>query len=100
RDAFEVVDNRTVWVDAEVPPTRASSLAVGGLGIVQDAERHRHSGNVTFISPTVDPESRMVTVRVELPNPDAHLRPEAYVTVAFRTGSREQALTVPRESLE
>lgn len=100
QDAFEVVDNRTIWIDAQVPPTEASLIAVGGTGIVQDAERHRHEGKVTFISPTVDPDSRMVNVRVELANPDAHLRPESYVSVEFRTESRASALTVPREALE
>ncbi|MDX2246454.1 MAG: efflux RND transporter periplasmic adaptor subunit [Bacteroidia bacterium] len=37
------------------------------------------SGKIAFIDPLVDSETRTVTIRVEVPNPDRLLKPEMYI---------------------
>ena len=42
-------------------------------------------GNVSFIYPIVEPESRSVKVRIEVANRDMLLRPGMYVTALLRS---------------
>ena len=100
KDAFEVVNTATVWVDAQVPPNVAATLNAGSTGFIRDADGHRHAGRVRFISPTVDPESRTVTVRTEVSNPNVHLRPETFVTVEFERGVSGSALSIVKTAVE
>lgn len=100
KDVFEVVNTGTVWVDAQVPPEMASSLAVGGVGFTRDPRGERQSGRIIFLSPSVDPESRTVTVRVELANTGNHFRPETFVTIEFERSVSGYAIAVPTEALE
>jgi cobalt-zinc-cadmium efflux system membrane fusion protein len=100
KDAFEVVNTNTVWIDAQVSPDVAATLGTGNAGFVRDKGDHRHVGSITFISPTVDPASRTVTVRVEVSNPNVHMRPETFVSVEFERAVSGTALTVPKEAIE
>jgi membrane fusion protein, heavy metal efflux system len=100
KDAFEVVNTSTVWIDAQVSPDVAATLSVGRAGFVRDRSDHRHVGSIRFISPTVNAESRTVTVRVEVSNPDVHMRPESFVSVEFERSVSGTALSVPKGAIE
>ncbi len=100
KDAFHVINTRIVWVDAQVQPAVAGDLRTGGTGFVSDADAHRHAGRIIFISPTVDPSTRTVTVRLAIDNPDVHLRPETFVTVQFERATTGYAVSIPAEAVE
>jgi membrane fusion protein (multidrug efflux system) len=51
-------------------------------------------GQIATIDPVVDPNSRAVTVRARLPNPDRKLKPGMMLTVAIETAPR-LSLSVP-----
>jgi Cu(I)/Ag(I) efflux system membrane fusion protein len=54
------------------------------------------AGKVTFVYPTVTPETRTAKVRIELPNAQGLLKPAMYGTVEFASShSKDKALTVP-----
>ena len=99
-DAFEIMNNSTVWVDAQVSPAIASSIGIGRAGFVRGPKGDRRSGRVIFISPSVDPDSRTVTVRVEVSNPDGSLRPETFVSVSFERSVSELAIAIPKTAVE
>ncbi|MHC4467330.1 MAG: efflux RND transporter periplasmic adaptor subunit [Planctomycetota bacterium] len=42
-------------------------------------------GKITFISPTLDPKTRTVKIRVNVPNPDGRLKPEMFVRAIVRS---------------
>lgn len=100
KDAFEVVDNATVWIDAQVPPASATGLAVGAPGFVRGHGGERRAGRIIFIAPTLDPESRTLTVRVEVANGGLGLRPETFVNVEFERAVTGYALVVPSAAIE
>ncbi len=100
KDAFEVVDNATVWIDAQVPPASATGLAVGAPGFVRGPGGERRAGRIIFIAPTLDPESRTLTVRVEVANGGLGLRPETFVNVEFERAVTGYALVVPSAAIE
>ncbi|MBA2238326.1 MAG: efflux RND transporter periplasmic adaptor subunit, partial [Lysobacter sp.] len=50
--------------------------------------------------PVVDPGSRSVRLRAQIPNPDSRLRPGQFATVQVDTGSdRADALLIPEQAL-
>ncbi len=56
-------------------------------------------GRLTYISSTMDKETRTVKARVEVPNPDGRLKPEMFATVVIGTGGSAKALTVPEDAV-
>jgi membrane fusion protein (multidrug efflux system) len=56
------------------------------------------SGIVTAISSRVDPETRTLTVRAKVPNPDRLLRPGMLLTVDL-VKDRSQSLIIPEEAV-
>jgi cobalt-zinc-cadmium efflux system membrane fusion protein len=100
RDVFEILNTSTVWIDAQVNPALVGTLRIGDPAFVRDRTEHRHAGTIRFIAPNVDPESRTITVRTEVVNPDAHLRPESFATVEFERAASGEALVVPDAAIE
>jgi len=99
-DIYQLVDLSSVWAEAEVYESDAPSLSLG-----QDAALTTQAlpntvlrGRITFISPTVKPDTRTLTVRVEFPNPDLKLKPGMWVNVELRRGLGRQ-LTVPVDAV-
>lgn len=99
KDLFEVVNPGAVYADAQVPPDIAARLEAGGAARVRMADGQVYGGQVAFIAPAVDPESRTVQIRIRMDRPRG-LRPETYATAEFDAGVAEQALVVPVTALE
>lgn len=82
---FTVAELDEVIVTADVPEADVVDLQVGQEALISSpslSEREL-SGRVEYISEVVDPQRRMVNVRVRVPNPDRLLRPNGYVQVSF-----------------
>jgi len=56
-------------------------------------------GRVARLAPVLDPATRTAQMEVEVPNPDARLKPGMYARVQFVVAQRSNALTVPRNAL-
>jgi len=58
------------------------------------------NGKITFIYPTVTPETRTAKVRVELPNAQALLKPSMYARVEFASSQgKGKVLAVPESAV-
>jgi Cu(I)/Ag(I) efflux system membrane fusion protein len=98
---FRINALSTVWLDAQVPETLAHDVRVGDAvsarpGALRGAV---FAGTVTAVLPSVDPATRTVTVRVELPNPKRQLLPGMFVSVQFASGGGPEVLIVPSEAV-
>jgi cobalt-zinc-cadmium efflux system membrane fusion protein len=59
------------------------------------------TGKVTYIGDIVDPHSRTVSLRVEVPNPKARLKPGMFATAEVVTGaSSKQAMMIPSSAIQ
>lgn len=56
-------------------------------------------GAVVFLSPTVNPQTRSIVVRAEIPNPDEKLRPGMFGRVELVLEERPDALVVPEAAV-
>jgi multidrug efflux pump subunit AcrA (membrane-fusion protein) len=82
-ELFTLTDLSRVWVEANFYESEAQALHVGQptrIALPSDPGVQL-SGRVTFLSPTLAPESRTLKVRIELDNRGLTLKPGMYVDV-------------------
>jgi RND family efflux transporter MFP subunit len=86
-----MVDRASLEVQAEVPETSLSAVAVGRPArLFLDAfPEEPYDGRVDRIWPTANREKATVEVRVKFVNPDERLRPEMGVRVVFLPPGKE-----------
>lgn len=98
---YRIADLRTVWIEGAVfeqdlafvrvgAPARADLAAYPGRPV---------DGRVSFVSPTVDAQSRTARVRVAFPNPGGRLKPGMYATLFFEALIGTDVLQVPAEAV-
>jgi RND family efflux transporter MFP subunit len=66
---------------------------------VEGAPGRTFEGEVIFVGPQIDPQTRTATVRVTLPNMELALRPGMYATAHIQAPVAADALLVPREAV-
>ena len=99
---YDIVDLSTVWIHGQVyeedmaflPPR--SHLHKGGdysplpaTAFTRANPNEKFEGNLTFIYPHVDQDTRTVIVRFELPNQDHKLRPGTSATIKLKIPPRQ-----------
>jgi len=82
-ELYTVSDLSTIWANADVYEYEVPFVRVG-----QDVELElsyysgrKWYGRISYIYPNVDPQTRTVKVRIELPNPDFELKPQMFANV-------------------
>jgi membrane fusion protein, copper/silver efflux system len=98
---FRVNGLTTVWVNARIPETNVS-LVTPGSRVSASATAWpgvTFEGKVIALLPEVDAQTRTLTARVELKNPDNRLAPGMFVSLQFSAPNREPQLVVPSEAV-
>jgi membrane fusion protein (multidrug efflux system) len=57
------------------------------------------TGEVFFVSPTVDPATRRLILKARVPNPDHRLKPGMFANVDVQIAQRDHALIVPEAAM-
>jgi RND family efflux transporter MFP subunit len=96
---YDVADLSTVWVQARLyeddfaflpkghdPKTGAPSKPLAVSAVARGRPGEKFEGKLSFVFPHVDPETRTLTVRFDVDNPDHELRPGMTATVRLRIG--------------
>ena len=99
-DLYIITDLSTVWMQAEVFEYEVPYVRVGQEATVRLSYMpgKTYTGKVSFINPSVDPKTRTVRVRIELPNPNLALKPEMYADVELAIDYGMQTV-VPQEAV-
>ena len=95
-----IADLTRVWGDADVYQSDLRYIRVGmplELTLPYWPEKV-FRGKVIFVSPTLDPETRTLRARLEIPNPELLLRPGMYGDALLQYSLGEQ-LAVPAEAV-
>ena len=98
---YRVADLSTVWVEGEVFEQDLASVRVGETVHADFPAlpgEHR-MGRISYLYPTVNPETRTARVRVVLPNQDMRLKPGMYATLRIVGAQRGRVLTIPRDAV-
>ena len=97
---YKVADLGVVWLEGEIFERDLPVLHVGmeATATFQALPGVQRRGRISYIYPTLNPETRTARVRVELPNPDFALKPGMYATLQF-SGAIARGLSVPRSAV-
>jgi RND family efflux transporter MFP subunit len=85
KELLRVTDLSSVWIVAQVYEKDLGKVHIAsGAGITTDAYSGRvFRGQVSYVDPRVDPQTRTAQVRIELANPGQQLKIGMYVNVLF-----------------
>ena len=85
-----ISDISTIKLDFAVPETLLSTIKPGQTieAVAAAYPDTPFRGQIANIDPVIDPNTRAVTVRARLPNPDGRLKPGMLLTVAIETAPR------------
>ena len=99
---FTVADLSTLWIESDLFEKDLGKVKVGAQASVTVSAYPREvfKGRLTYISSTMNKETRTVKARVEVPNPDGRLKPEMFASAAINTteGSAK-VLIVPEDAV-
>lgn len=97
-----VADLHTMWAQLDVPEEDASALREGQRVTLRfDGLRgESRQGVLSRVAPTVDPHTRTVRARVELPNPGRQLRAGLFFHADILVSSPRRALLIPRRAVQ
>jgi Cu(I)/Ag(I) efflux system membrane fusion protein len=98
---YRVADLSVVWVEGEVFEQDLAAVREGQMvhADFQALPGEHRMGRITYVYPTLDPETRTARVRVELPNPGLALKPGMYATIRIEGAPRASVLSVPRTAV-
>ena len=98
---MSLADLSTVWLQAEIFESQADWVAAG-----QAAEARldympgtEFSGQVDYVYPVLDPDTRTLRVRLRFDNPSERLKPNMYARVSIYGRLKPNALSIPKEAL-
>ena len=100
-NVFKIIDISRVWIDANVfekdleRVRRGQEVKVS----VPAFPGTTFAGRVILISSVVDPETRSVKVRTEVPNPDGRLKPDMFANVQIITDLHRTAISIPQSAV-
>ena len=99
-DLYLIADLSTIWANAQIYEYEVPYVHVGQMAQMELSyyPGKKYSGRVTYIYPTVDPQTRTVTVRLEFPNPHFDLKPDMYSEVNLKIDYGTQ-VTVPQSAV-
>lgn len=98
---FEIADLNRLWMEADVYEQDIARIAVGDE-VEMTSVAHPRSvfkGKISFISPTLDPETRTVRIRAEVDNRRGLLKPNMYVEAVVRSDAAPDKLVIPSTAL-
>jgi membrane fusion protein, heavy metal efflux system len=102
--AFMIADLSSVWLMADIPEQDAGDITVGKAVEAEIAAFPEQiiQGRLSFVSATVNPETRTVRTRMNLPNPGGKYKPAMLATVTLKDGVQRErvipATAVVREN--
>lgn len=104
---FIIADLSHIWVQANIPEKDIqfvhSIYATGGTHAdvrVNAYPEEVFKGTITYVSDVLDPLTRTMQLRLELPNRDGRLKPEMFATVRLFSKPQRNCLSVPEVALQ
>jgi cobalt-zinc-cadmium efflux system membrane fusion protein len=99
-DLFSIADLSTLWAIAEVNEEHLPKLRAGmpARVAVQAYPNRAFGGRIGKLGEALDPATRTVQVRIDLPNRAGLLKPEMYATAEIELGGSDVGVFIPAEA--
>ncbi len=85
-DLYTIADLSHVWMEVKIFENQIEGVTIGTAVEVRSTASpdEMFAGRITFIAYSVDPETRTISARVEIDNPDVKLKPGMYANAVIR----------------
>ena len=104
---FVIADLSEVWVTAVIPEKDIPYIRPDLTGPGQSVEVHVAAypgqifqGRITYVGDVLDPATRTMRLRLELPNPERKLKPAMYATVRVYSEPEPNVLLIPQAAVQ
>ncbi|MFY2558020.1 efflux RND transporter periplasmic adaptor subunit [Corallococcus terminator] len=99
---LQIADLSTLWALLEVPEADASEVRAGQPVTLsfESMPGETREATLTRVGASVDPATRTVRARVELPNPEGALKAGLFLRARVQVAAEHPALLVPREAIQ
>lgn len=104
---FVVADLSDVWVTAVIPEKDIPYIRPDQTGSEQSVEvlvaaypGQVFKGRITYVGDVLDPATRTMRLRLELPNPERKLKPAMYATVRVYSEPEPNVLLIPEAAVQ
>jgi cobalt-zinc-cadmium efflux system membrane fusion protein len=104
---FVIADLSEVWVQANIPekdiPFVHAIHASGGRQVevrINAYPKEVFKGTITYVGDVLDPVTRTMQLRIELPNRDGRLKPEMFAAIRLFSEAQPDRLAVPEAALQ
>lgn len=95
-----IADTSSMWALCAVAERDAGRIQKGHLLRLELEGPEAPTGTIAWISPEVDPRTRMVTARAEVANLKGRLRANQFLEASIIAGSPQSAVIVPRDAVQ
>ncbi len=94
---FTISDMKDVWIKANVFESDIAKVRVGYTAHITTLAYPGKvfTGKVDNVGSVLDSDSKVLTVRISLPNPDMLLKPEMFTNVMVSNNEAAQAVAIP-----
>src|SRR5262249_18074001 len=100
-ELFVIVNLERVWVDLAVSPVDLAAVKEGQRVVVTTrAIKDKAQGQIVFISPLLDKDTRSARVIAEIGNYDGVWRPGTFVTAAIAVEEQSVPVVVPNSTIQ
>ena len=98
---FTISDLKDVWIQANVYESNISLIHFGdNVDVTTLAYPGKiFKGKIDKVLNVLDPTSKVMKVRVVLPNPGYELKPEMYASITVTNKENRQTLSIPSQAL-
>lgn len=94
-------DLQTMRVDFSIPEQQVRLIGIGmPVSVTAEAGGAGYRGIVTGIEPKIDANSRLVTVRADVENPQGNLNPGQFMHVRVELPEEEGVIALPQTAVE
>lgn len=99
---FVLTDLSSVWVTAEIDEALVGSLAVGlPVEVLVNAyPGDVFRGTVTAVGDVINPATRRITIRCDVPNLDGRLKPQMFARVMLASAQPRRMLVIPERAVQ
>ena len=98
---FVIADLSTVWVNLAVYAKDADQIEPGLPVHINAIGSSGHAdGTIEYVTPVLDFQTRRITARVVLPNPDNSWRPGTFVQADVVAGAGDEGLVVAKDAVQ
>lgn len=97
-ELYTITDLSRVWVMADVFESDAPQVRMGQGARISLPGGGAISARVSYLQPQIDPTTRTLKVRMDVPNPGMRLRPDMFVDVEMQLGGARR-LMVPADAV-